>query len=372
MLKRFQCPRNQKPTHVLMNGGTLHVCTDRLNEFNDLYVQSIRAGEKLFVVEQKTPCYKFFIDVDYVDEEALTIENVENISRIICDKVSSLVKGTDDTCVISVSKPKPKGELTKTGIHLNWPNIVTDRENALNIRGHVIIHLNRIYSAKEWNKFIDQAVYGNPETGSNGSGFRLPWSHKKVRDVIEGPYVPIFRYSGGVTTEIPVKHISRELLEDVTVRTDAPTPNVKIEPYQVFTLTPKTHESRPRGKEIDDASSISPLIETFIRRNMQGQSDARVQKVLKDRSTYVIQTNSKYCENIGRSHSSNHVWFRISDKGRIFQRCYCTCETTRGRKKGFCKDFSGREHILTPDIQNVLFPEKVKNMLAVKKMMRTS
>ncbi len=52
-------------THVLMDGGILGVQSDRLDEFYEGCLQCVKAGEKIFVVEQKTEVYTFFMDVDY-------------------------------------------------------------------------------------------------------------------------------------------------------------------------------------------------------------------------------------------------------------------------------------------------------------------
>lgn len=354
-MKRFYAQGN-KPTHVLMDGGTLHVTPDRLNEFNEVYCQSIRNGNKLFVVEQKTPCYKLFIDIDYVDDEALTYENIKNIAHLMCDKASVYISN-DNTCIISVAKPKPKGEQIKTGIHLNWPNCVVDQSQALNMRDQLILHMSKIYSAKNWDKIIDRAVFGDPSTGSNGSGFRLPWSHKKNRDVIEGPYIPFFVYKDGKFEDITNEPINLKRLQQVTIRTDIQEPNINIEPVQIFSLNKPKHKSRPNGKEIDN-SGASALLETFIRKHLEGQENARVQKLMRDKTTYAIQTSSKYCENLGREHSSNHVWFLVKKTGILCQKCFCTCETTKGRKYKMCKDFTGKTHTLPRAIMYSLYPEK--------------
>lgn len=352
--------KGKKPTHVLMDGGTLHVTPDRLNEFNQDYCQSIRNGIKLFVVEQKTfPCYKFFIDVDYVDEEALTFENIQSLIHVMCDKISTLIP--DDKCIVSVAKPKPKGSLTKTGIHLNWPNCVVDQEQALNIRDHLIFHLSKIYSVKDWNKIIDCAVFGDPKTGSNGSGFRLPWSHKKTKEIIEGPYIPFFAYQKGKITDITGVSITPEMVQEVSVRTQEEVPNVKVTPVQIFSL--EKPSPKQRGKEIDNSEAVVHL-ETFIRKYLEGQSHMRVHKLMKDRTTYAVQTNSRYCENLGREHSSNHVWFLVKKDGSVCQKCFCTCETTRGRKHHtMCKDFVGKRHVLPNSVMHLLYPEKKEEHL---------
>ena len=70
-------------SHVLMDGGKLSVPFDRLNEFYEKYIEAIGTSEKLFVVEQKTPTYNFFIDIDYKDHESLSIEEIKSICKII-------------------------------------------------------------------------------------------------------------------------------------------------------------------------------------------------------------------------------------------------------------------------------------------------
>ena len=71
----------------------------------------------------------------------------------------------------------------------------------------------------------------------------------------------------------------------------------------------------------------------------------------------MVSTNSKYCENLKRRHSSNHVWFHVSGSV-IDQKCFCRCETIRGRRDGFCKDFYGRKHQLPPKIVEKMYPKK--------------
>ena len=90
---------------------------------------------------------------------------------------------------------------------------------------------------------------------------------------------------------------------------------------------------------------------------MEGQGSAYIQKLFKRGDTYLVSTNSKYCENLRREHGSNHVWFIVSGH-MILQKCFCLCETLRGRRDGFCKDFCGRRHQLTQTIVDHLYPKK--------------
>ena len=152
--------KNAKATsHVLMDGGVLSIPFDKLDEFCEQYVEAVKNKEKLYLVEQKTPTYNFFLDIDYKDEKALDLPYIQKLCRIICDKVKTL--GGKD-CLICVSKPKEVDDnLIKTGVHMNWPGFVVDQENALNVREHVIATLKSVFKSKSWNQIIDCSVYGD-------------------------------------------------------------------------------------------------------------------------------------------------------------------------------------------------------------------
>ena len=74
-------------SHVLMDGGILSVPFERLNEFYEIYLKAINLGEKIFVVEQKTTPFNFFVDLDYKDEEDIPFERLEEYVRTVCDIV---------------------------------------------------------------------------------------------------------------------------------------------------------------------------------------------------------------------------------------------------------------------------------------------
>jgi hypothetical protein len=101
-------------SHVLLDGGKLSVPFDKLDNFYEKYVEAVKRGDRLYVVEQKTENYNFFVDIDYKNSEALNLDEIKDICKIICDKVKR--HGGRD-CIISVAPPKPHGDLIKTGIH---------------------------------------------------------------------------------------------------------------------------------------------------------------------------------------------------------------------------------------------------------------
>ena len=362
--------KNPNPSHVLMDGGVLSVPFDRLTDFYEKYVECVKVNEKIYVVEQKTiDAYNFFVDLDYKDDDPLTIEEIKRVCKVICDKVS---KYGGKNALVSVAKPKPVGDLMKTGVHINWPDFPVNRDSAIALREHVIGTLNLVYGSKDWNEIVDLSVYGSSERNTRGSGFRMPFSHKWVthKDCggkgchecnngkeTQGEYLPVFVYKHGpfamferISSEPTV-----EIMYMATLRLEGVEPNI-IE--GASNKSEGSFTAAQLKNELKDPETCA-LLESFIRKNMEGQGHARIKNVYKEKNSYLVATTSRYCENTKRAHGSNHVWFYILGDS-IFQKCFCRCETMRGRFYGFCKDFSGRKHQLPPTIVDKLQVTKYK------------
>jgi hypothetical protein len=203
-------------SHVLMDGGVLSVPFDKLNTFYERYIEAVKGGERLYVVEQKSEKYNFFVDIDYKDKEALDLDEIKDVCKVICDKVK---RHGGKECLISVSPPKKcGGDLIKTGVHLNWPEFVVDQSSAIALREHILVALSKAKGrGTDWNDIIDVAVYGNVSRKTKGSGFRMPWSYKKAKHmacngqgcsecekgkVDQLAYLPIFMYHHGPLSTI--------------------------------------------------------------------------------------------------------------------------------------------------------------------------
>src|SRR6056300_392898 len=348
-------------SHVRMDGGVLSVPFDRLNEFHEKYVEAVSSGEKLFLVEQKSPTYNFFVDIDYKDVESLTMEEIKDICKVICDKVK---RHGGKNCLISVSPPKQCGSLVKTGVHLNWPGFVVDQASAIALRDHILVALSIAKGSLDWNEIIDAAVYGNVQRGTKGSGFRMIWSHKMAKGVEQLAYLPVFVYTHGpLSTILKIdRKPDLEILKMSVVRTDAPQTHV-IEPPSATIGEGKF--TREQTKDEVHNEELRYMIEKFVKKNLEGQGGATITKIFKHNLLYLVSTNSKYCENLKRDHGSNHVWFIISGRC-ILQKCFCRCETLRGRRDGFCKDFCGRRHGLPKSLIDKLYTD-TKNCPEIKK-----
>jgi hypothetical protein len=366
---------NSDLSHVLMDGGVLSVPFDKLNDFYEKCVEVYNSGEKIFVVEQKTENYNFFMDLDYKDDEEMSFEQIKSVCKVICDKVSKF--GGKDA-LISVAEPKPIDTLIKTGIHINWPGFVVNRSSALGLRDHVINTLNLAYGSRDWKDIVDISVYGNNSRNTKGSGFRMPWSYKKGKHEActgqgcelcnntgketQSEYLPIFIYKHGPSSTLQKteQKPSVDILHMATLRTQS------VEPVIIEgTCKEATFTTLQTKNEFKDQEALL-LVEAFVRKNVEGQTTASITKMFKYNKQFLVSTNSKYCENKKCNHNSNHVWFHIVGD-TIAQKCFSTTNVLR--QYGFCKDFSGRRHQLSKKITDILYEDgKVETYTPKKKV----
>ena len=366
---------NSDLSHVLMDGGVLSVPFDKLNDFYEKCVEVYNSGEKIFVVEQKTENYNFFMDLDYKDDEEMSFEQIKSVCKVICDKVSKF--GGKDA-LISVAEPKPIDTLIKTGIHINWPGFVVNRSSALGLRDHVINTLNLAYGSRDWKDIVDISVYGNNSRNTKGSGFRMPWSHKKGKHEAcagqgcelcnntgketQSEYLPIFMYKHGPSSTLQKteQKPSVDILHMATLRTQNMEPVIIEGTREEATFTTLQTKNEFKNQE------ALLLVEAFVRKHVEGQTTASITKMFKYNKQFLVSTNSKYCENKKCNHNSNHVWFHIVGD-TIAQKCFSTTNVLR--QYGFCKDFSGRRHQLSKKITDILYEDgKVETYTPKKKV----
>ena len=371
MFKRW-CQENRlnnasNLSHVLMNGGKLSIPDDRLKEFYAVYCDAVTSGEKLYVVEQKSELYHFFVDMDYKSKEALDLPEVESIVKVVCNKVKA--HGGKDA-LVSLAPPKDVGgDKIKTGIHINFHGFVVDQRSAIALRQHILVALYTAKPSVEWSDVVDASVYGDASRGSKGSGFRMPWSLKRARcdecggkgcvscehqgRIDQVAYLPVYIYRHG-----PLSMLERidqtpdpRILEMSAVRSSSTT-HANVQPPNTAFKEGSFTKQETKDEFTDDAALAE--LETFVQRYAEGQANARLTKAYKQKNgNLIVATTSRYCENIGRDHGGNHVWFLVTGE-HVVQKCFCRCETLGGRQFGFCKDFAGKEYKLTSELKKTL------------------
>ncbi len=365
---------NSNVSHVLMDGGVLSVPFDRLNDFYEKCVEAYTLRERIFVVEQKTENYNFFVDLDYKDETELTVTQIESICKIICDKVNKF-EGAGNA-LISIAEPKKvSGKLIKTGVHINWEGFTVNRSSAIAIREHIIDTLKLVYGSVNWDDVVDSAVYGSSDRKTQGSGFRMPFSHKRAKHeecygkgckecnhtgkVSQGEYLPCFIYKGGkkgpfTLLEPILPHPDIKLLYMSTIRSQSKEPNI-IEGKTNFQGKGTSFTHAEIKNEFKDQEVIC-LLQNFVNKHIEGQTTARITKMFESNGNFLVSTNSFYCENKKCNHNSNHVWFHILGE-TITQKCFSTTEIMR--HFGFCKNFTGKRHKLPSKITDQLYKDGI-------------
>ena len=88
-----------------MDGGILCVPPEEIQDFYREYIETINLGTKLYVVEQKTESFKFFVDLDYKAPEKLADEDLVQFCSIIHKALE-----TSSPCLIARARPRSIGE----------------------------------------------------------------------------------------------------------------------------------------------------------------------------------------------------------------------------------------------------------------------
>ena len=390
----------QKPSHLLLDGGVLYVKNENLELFNKKYVEAIKNKEKLYIVECKKIIFNLFFDLDFLlNKDTMDL----NILNIFLDTINNTVKdfySNYNKCIITTANIKKINKIIKNedepgkvydkefykkGYHLHFPDIKVDIKTALDIRRKILSNL--IY--------IIKTVYGNnlesvvnslsdivDESVFKGSGLRLTGSRKghfisqtkewedegreyNLYDVLienktnideynklnENLYI-LIKETSIISLENKITELNLiNIAEDCEMSPDEENMNVNIGSWI----------------KLDKSSSIYIEIKKFFNLYVKEYSDKDIKRIYvsDNNKTYLINSKSKYCQNIGRNHNSEHIYFLLTSTG-IVQKCFCKCNTLDDRKYGYCKDFSSNSIPCTPYLMKLLNFKIDKNEIILK------
>ena len=394
-------------THLLLDGGRLNIPLSRSEEFLRLLARDLDNGWKHYIVENRTPVFKLICDVDmfYPEEipargDGLSIESLlKKIQEVIFyfykKDNNVIVLTTESKRVLSVNSEEV---WIKTGLHLIWPKINVDSSGAQEILRNITDTLERSYGSilkNSWEDAIDTSV-----VTKNGLRMALcgkmhyckrcrkdPSSDcpdcKGSRRVDEGRiYLPSVVYdSQGAEREEYLRRILSNkyfLLKESSIRTDA---NAKIVEFENEPKPIKLKEKKanvyklrkmPKGSVVENGNKIrihvSPesreygMILDFMKRKLpKVYKDQKIKGILSccEGDYFIVKTVSQYCMNLGREHNSCGIYFLLNKKG-LFQKCFCQCKTTEGRKSGLCCNYTSEGYELTEALKKRLFGDKKK------------
>jgi len=192
---------------------TYNLSIDELT-FLKLYAMCYQQGRSFWLVEQRTPVFRLFMDLDFKQPESLTGIKVEAVSYIVAQSIKKCFQSTESgffriivsattvkedfcsgcacscfgtnlhptpTCgackgtgctgksKVAVDSPCPKcgGNFSvkkKTGIHIHWPHIYVTSEQVTELREIVLADLILAFGLRtapfnDWRDVLDLAVY---------------------------------------------------------------------------------------------------------------------------------------------------------------------------------------------------------------------
>jgi hypothetical protein len=354
-------------------------------------------GDPLFIVEKPTPVFRLFMDFDFKQRKEVTETGIEAVARVVHKVVSSFWK--TESVVVCCSKytkaeaTDPDGTkvlLTKTGIHLHWPDVFTTTETLLHVRETILSELQntfgmRTFPMNPWQDVFDMAPYN--KNGKQGSGLRLLGSLKAtpcsclrqkeksdcakcqnlgyvVADGHGRPYMLWAVFTNDARDILKEQEYLAnfpKLLKDVSIRYSGPP-----SPCTIPDGAPLFHEHAEKQKKrvtkyAKDVVHGDPAYEAceLAIRSHHLYASVVVNDVCKKGTppaylVHVTGFQSRYCQNIRREHKSNRIWFYIDARG-VTQKCHDDGESTE-QHHGPCKDYSSASWPLPGDAAKVLFP----------------
>ena len=327
----FPPKRGRLATHFFMDGGTLHVPQDKFSSFRSAYIEAVSdRTQKICLVEKcHSSQFVFFVDLDYKAPVALERQDVEDLTIKM-----SRVLGIGHSLVMVAQPREVDGGLMKSGVHIVWPDRRVDINEAMQLRAKLI---GELPTGTNWGEVLDKSVYRG--------GLRLPWSWKHQGGKYELPYLPLHI----VDKDHTIRHVDSKPDAHLLKLASIIIPSEKREGW---------FSRDEMSQEITD-TSIYGVLEEFIKYNIPRQQYAKIKNIWKqgDTNYWLVNTNSRYCENKGGQHGGNHIYFVIDALGKIYQKCHCKCDH-KERRFGICSQYRGKKYRLPGKIYKELFPDR--------------
>lgn len=277
LLSEYRCKTASEATHLSLVGGKFCIKEQHRELFQKVYHKmALKLGAHL-VEKVRFPC-RWYIDID---NQPGCLEKLKEILRVPC----------------VVSAPEERD-----GAHIVFYNeIVNDRQEAIQ-RTKAFLEPHGIP--------FDSSVYS--------SGLRMPGSKKSKK--VDRIYSPVFRITetGSVIlceTPCSFDDFQKSLILAET-KASVKHPEPVVYPEQVHTSKQGTHDF------------------SFIHPEYKNTQVVQVKEIKDDIHVF---TNNRFCQNIGREHKSNRIYFVIhcGKNITVSQQCFCKCEHTG------CANFKG-------------------------------
>lgn len=372
-------------THTLLDGGRYCVSDAGMDGFLRAYTQSMFLGERIYVVERRTPLFKMLADFDFLrvgGSDPLSVDDIIPYLRTVQTTLGELLPGESRRLIVCTAEPKnvTKGgiALVKTGFHAIWPEIWVNEELAMTLRRALLYRLTETHGEFDgpggWAEVLDKAVY-------TSNGLRMVGSRKAravrapdgqgLQFADEGRVYQISHVLDGDCALLcngwPTDPYRTTCETSIRWNPDRlPCIATLIDPVPTWIPAPESLKRKVGGgavgKPCDTSDRRHQLVNDFMRHNFPGDHQLRVLVPGADKLSYIAKSTSKYCINKGGVHNGCDIYFTINSVG-MRQRCYCKCESKR--TYGPCSKFASAIHLITPEMQRALFPTVKRKAAAV-------
>ncbi len=385
-------PSEEAPeaTHLRLDGGSCYIPYSCHDEFLYKYAQQMKNKKPLYLVEVRPRIFKFMIDFDILDDHFWTNLEIFTMTKFVSKIVNSKFDNFMSIICKSTKEKKKEGGI-HTGMHLIFPKLYVNADTALVLRTLILktLHqeepvidpenlkvLNDIFShtkIRVFNDIIDERIYLKNGYRMVGSDKIVKIKDKNGEEIKKGEdriYWPIGVLSGQgeflqsyLTTLLTDYYhmISETSIRNVPSYVQFNLPEgylMKVNPeWYIKTEDVKYKHERKTYAQL--TGHINEIVSSFIYKNAPEYGQDIVKHIVTaendGRNIYFVAVSTKYCSNIEKEHNSCGIYF-IIDGNVMYQRCFCTCDTLRGRKNGFCSGYRSKHYLLSKEIKEELYP----------------
>ena len=378
--KFFLKKADTKPyTHLCLDGGKLHIPSTKISLFLKYYTKGLQKGERYYITECRTPLFRMFLDLDFIEEKKKDEIFITEVVKIIQQVIETYYSSTNVIVSSTESKmiTKNKKNVVKTGFHSVWPSIIVDVKTARILRLLFIRDCVRYFGIRSgaknsWNDVIDECVFDTNGIRMNGSAKMslCPKNCKKRHPC--NTCNSTGRYDEGRIYKIQFTYPDYswgEKLKKNIFNPETSIRNIKNEEYTMhkkFPIIQLMKKTRNLTVQQNNKKSSIKVISRSDERFKQLQSFFNSIEIVEWRAPLkqlLVLSNTVYaakikdsmfCLNIGREHQRCGIYFIITKKG-LRQKCYCMCKTLDERKDGYCSKFQSKLFLLPLALRLKLF-----------------
>lgn len=394
---KFFVKSGKPTTHLLMDGGKVYIPDTWMSTFHRMYALDVSNNEKNYIVETRSPSFRYVIDMDLFDEEKLGPEKLLEYINLVQYSVREISEELPENalkvivCGCSPVLSESKGiQLYRHGYHILFPEILLTCDIAIDIRERILMEFTSKYGKRPiinpWADVFDLSIYRGNGVRMVGSRKMAPCSKCKRKrgnlcaecsgegcvDVGRVYYPVLVVGKDGKEDKEELERLlnnTHSMIVETKIRSDKGTnikvksmpsiENGKIIPRKRKLAFQENRESKaPKiGEIVPQNDVIFKSVWKFIKRNFPEHPHVTKVTRCKKGEYYLANSSSTYCANKEGKHNSSNVYFHI-DKNGIRQKCFCPCQVVR--KYGVCKVFAGSPVALSAQLRRKLFPDKLE------------